>query len=102
MLSEHDEQNYARSEQVYLRASVWLFHVDLRCHVALSTELGSKVTTAVSASNRGSKSEISNFKVEVLIKKEIFRFKISVGHTFVMYIVETMDKLLKVKSGDLF
>lgn len=71
-LSESYEHNNSESYDVYLRSFVGLIHMNFWSHVALRSKLSVKLATAIAASDWGSKSEISDFKVVVVIKHKVF------------------------------
>lgn len=74
VLGEHNEKNDGGSEKIDRRPDVRASGVDLRGHVALGTKLGFQITRAIATGNRSGKAEIGNFKIEILVKKKIFRF----------------------------
>ena len=61
--------------------------MDLRSHIAFSTELGSAVARAITAHDRSSKAKVSYLKVELFVVKQILWLKISVGDTVVVNVV---------------
>jgi hypothetical protein len=74
--------------------------VDLRSHIAFSTELGSAVARAITAHNRCSKTKVSNLKVELFVVKQILWLKISVCDTVVVNIVQTINELSEIEAAD--
>jgi hypothetical protein len=74
VLGEHNEKNDGGSEKIDRGSHVRASGVDLRGHVALGAKLGFQITRTVATGNRSGKAEIGNFKIEILVKKKIFRF----------------------------
>ena len=74
VLGEHNEKNDGGSEKIDRRSHVRASCVDLRGHVALGTKFGFQITRAIATGNRSGKAEIGYFKIEILVKKKIFRF----------------------------
>jgi hypothetical protein len=79
----HDKKNNTSSENVCLKASVFALLHFWRL-VALSSYSRVQLTVFFMAFTEGGKTEVGYFEVEVLVKENIFRFKISVGNALVV------------------
>lgn len=75
-------------------------HVNLWCHVTLSSQLCLQSTASILAYNWGCEPKVSNLQIEVLVIQHILRLQISVCDTFLMNIVKSFYDLFEIKSGD--
>jgi hypothetical protein len=101
MLGHHHEEDDGGGEQVHAFSLIWLLQVDFWCHVVHGAQLGVELARTISAVNRSRKSEIRDLKVEVLVKQEVLRLEVPMGHSLVMAVVETVHELAEEISGDL-
>ena len=61
--------------------------MDLRSHIAFSTELGPAVARAITAHDWSGKAKVSYLEVELFVVKQVLWFKISVSDTVVVKVV---------------
>jgi len=99
-LGDHDEQDNAEGEQIDLLAIVRFACVDLRRHVVMRAKPGVQETGSVSACHRASEPEVRNLEVEVLIQEEILRLQVSVRNARSVAVVEAVQRLLEVVTGN--
>lgn len=97
MTCDEDEHDDSCSKQVSLSTLVRLSQLDLRCHVVESSKFRMEVTTVLSFDMSG-KTKVSNFDVEMLINKQVFRFQVSMRESFLMDMFESFKNLFHVES----
>lgn len=95
----HDEKNNTSSENICLQSGVLAFLHFWRL-VALSSHSRVQLTVFFIAFAESGKTEVRYFEVEVLVKENIFRFKISVGNALVIQESNGIDELPEQGAAD--
>ena len=74
--------------------------MDLRSHVALSSELGLAEARAVSALHADCEAEVSNLQSEVRVEEHILWLEVSVGNALVVHVLQSVHELVEVGTSN--
>lgn len=97
----HDEENDSRCEDVHTFTLIFLAR-DLWSHVALSSQLCSKNSSAVLALEKGREAEVSDLEDEEMREKQILRLDVPMRVSLLMHVMEAVHHLVEVGPGNLF
>ena len=98
-LSEDDEKNDGRSENVDAGSLVGLAQVDLGSHVRGSAELGLEKAGAVSAAHGGGETQIRDLQGEVLVEEQVLGFEVTMCVAVAVHVAEAFEELLEVVAS---
>lgn len=92
-----DEKDHSQGEDVSRWSLVDLCCVDLRGHVAWSTDASLVRASAISAFILGSKPEVNDFDIEVLVEKNVLWLQVAVRESLCMNVVDAAKHLLEIE-----
>lgn len=96
----HHEEHDAEGEPVGDLGLVGTASEELGRHVLHRTHKSVAETKSILTLNRASESKVCDFEVEVRIKEDVLKFKVSVCNALSMHVRDAFDKLLGVVSDD--
>jgi len=99
-LGQHHKNDDASSKDIYLRALIWLFKMNLWRHVALRSELRLELALAIAPSDRSRKAKVCNLQVVVLVKHEVLGLQVPMADALLVHEVERLEHLHTIETCD--